>query len=247
MPKKFFISFGDQKFQSSLDRIKNQAQSLDFFDEIIIYNDNDLRNMPEFWNAHHSFIQQNKRGYGYWLWKPYLVRYTIENLMKEDDTLVYADSGCTLNKHGRSRLMDYISIVTESDFGILSFRMDHRLEKEWTKMDIFDHFDANYSHFLNTGQMIATTFILRKCYHTQNIIDLWYETSCNYYLLNDSPSRLTNDPSFEENRHDQSIFSVIRKIYGSENIPDETYYEDWNQGYHKPILTTRHKHVPFLS
>ena len=240
-----FITFGSHdNYIDAGKRLIRQSITLNLFTESILYTPEYLKT-TEFWEMHKDFV--NKRGYGYWLWKPYLVRYTIENLMKEDDTLVYADSGCTLNKHGRSRLMDYISIVTESDFGILSFRMDHRLEKEWTKMDIFDHFDANYSHFLNTGQMIATTFILRKCYHTQNIIDLWYETSCNYYLLNDSPSRLTNDPSFEENRHDQSIFSVIRKIYGSENIPDETYYEDWNQGYHKPILTTRHKHVPFLS
>ena len=41
---------------------------------------------------------------------------------------------------------------------------------------------------------------------------------------------------FKDNRHDQSIFSIIRKLYGSIVISDETYK---NQRYKVPFIATR--------
>ena len=48
------------------------------------------------------------------------------------------------------------------------------------------------------------------------------EISENYNLINDSQSSLKNHHDFIENRHDQSISSVIRKKYGTEIIEDES-------------------------
>lgn len=55
-------------------------------------------------------------------------------------------------------------------------------------------------------------------------------------------SNIPNDASFMENRHDQSIFSIIRKKFGTEiTDTDETYFEpDWNiTGFHFPIWARR--------
>jgi hypothetical protein len=63
-------------------------------------------------------------------------------------------------------------------------------------------------------------------------------------LIDDSPSKLPNYPSFHENRHDQSLFSVIRKKCGTEMTDfDETYFNnDWSGIAMKyPFWATRFK------
>jgi hypothetical protein len=184
-----------------------------------------------------DFITNNKRGYGYWLWKSYLIKKTMKE-MNDNDILVYADAGCSINLNGKKRLLEYFEIVNNSKFGILSFNLGH-LEKTWTKMDIINYFGAN--DLLETGQLVGGIYILRKCEHTINLVNKWYKGCCEYNLINNSQSSIPNDSSFIENRHDQSIFSVIRKQLGTEIIWDETYfYPNWDiSGKNYPIWASR--------
>jgi len=232
MNKKLFLTFGCEKYYGALNRINNQALSMNSFDEIIIIKDTDLPKFEDFWDKHKEFILSNKRGYGYWIWKSYLVMMTLEN-MNNNDILVYADSGCQLNITGKKRLFEYFDIVNKSKYGILSFQMPINLEKKWCKMDLLNHFNCN-DEMLNKPQLHATNFIIRKCDHTLYMVKLWYELCCNYHFIDDSKSILNNDESFSEHRHDQSIFSLIRRIHGSEIINDENYN---NLNY--PIFATR--------
>ena len=231
---KIFASFGNDKYYNCLNRIHKQAESFNFFDNIICYTDKDLKNDEYFWNKHGEFIEKNPRGYGYWIWKSYII-IKILKTMNENDILVYADSGCTLNQKGIDRLNEYIDIVNKSEFGILTFKLTH-LVKTWTKMDLIKHFDAE--KYLDTQQLVAGIFVLRKCDHVVNIFDIYFNTSCNYQFLNDNPSNLKNDETFIEHRHDQSIFSLIIKKYGGEMIEDETWFGgSWDTKY--PIWATR--------
>jgi hypothetical protein len=186
-------------------------------------------------DAHKDFINLNKRGFGYWLWKPYLVLHTLHNI-NDDDIIIYADAGCEFNKKYKNRLMDYIDIVNNSDYGILSFQMQYE-EKVWTKMDTaLAIYKPTDFHLLNTGQLYGGIFLLRKCPHSLFLVKLWYELSCNYHLIDDSPSVAPNNKTFIEHRHDQSIFSLLRKKYGTSILPNETC-----EYYRRPITSSRNK------
>lgn len=237
MPKIYFITFGTNNFHNAINRICKEAKEIEIFDKIIDYSEQNLINDTKFWNKHVNFITNNKRGYGYWLWKSYLTKKTLKE-MNDDDILVYADAGCTINLNGKQRLLEYFNIVNNSKYGILSFDLGH-LEKKWTKMDTINHFEAH--DLLETGQLVAGIFILRKCAHTINIVKKWYKGCCQYNFIDDSASNIPNDPSFIENRHDQSVFSILRKKLGTEITWDETYfYPDWNtNGNNYPIWATR--------
>jgi len=63
------------------------------FNKIISYNDKDLNNDEEFWKKHGNFIENNKRGNGYWIWKPYIIMKNLD-LMNDNDILLYLDCGC---------------------------------------------------------------------------------------------------------------------------------------------------------
>ena len=232
---KYFITFGNKLYYNAIQRIVNEAKSFNVFDNIIGYTDTYLQNDTEFWKQHGSFIEKNRVGYGCWLWKSYLVMKTLSS-MKDDDILIYADAGCHLNIQGHTRLQDYFRIVEESQYGILSFQMSHLPEKQYTKSDVLKHFDTDS----NSGQLVGGIFIIKKCPHVNKIVELWYKTCCDYHLLDNSPSIIPNDKTFIDNRYDQSIWSVIRKKYGTEILEDETYSAPkWNLNH--PIWAIRSK------
>ena len=233
-----FITFGNNKYNEALIRIKKEAESFNIFDNIIIYNEDYLKNDKIFWEKHGDFINNNNRGYGYWLWKSYLTLKTLEN-MNENDILLYCDAGCTLNVNGLSRFNDYLNIMKDNE--ILSFELNF-LEKIWTKMDLFKYLDMDKPKYFDSKQLVGGIYFIKKTERTINIINEWYNImSANYNLINDSKSIIINDISFKEHRHDQSVFSLLRKKYGSFIIKDETYFHNWNPNIIKkyPILATR--------
>jgi len=238
--KKFFLSFANENYYDSLNRLKLEAEQMAVFDTILTYTDKDLKKDEKFWKNHHNFIENNARGYGYWIWKPYLILKTLQS-MNENDILLYLDAGCKLRPQGIERLNQYFSMVQENknDIGNLSFELVDCDEKTWTKMDVFNFLDMNKESYLNTKQTVATILFLKKCNHTMELIYKWYNIiSNNYNLIDDSYSNSKNDDSFIEHRHDQSIISLLRKKYGTISILDESQKITWSDEEFKnfPIL-----------
>jgi hypothetical protein len=225
-----FITFGNTKYQKSVKRICLEAEKIAVFDKVTGYGEEELFSFSEF-EQHRNFVYSNSRGFGYWLWKSFLTMKYIET-MNEGDILVYADAGCTIQEKGRKRILEYFDMVKNHGSGILGFALP-QIEKRWTKMDLVQHLNAG--KYLENFHLTATTFVLRNCENTRNLVKMWYETGCNYSLIDDSPSNLPNDPSFIEHRHDQSIFSLLRKKYGCVIIPEEV--ESTNEYF--PICATR--------
>lgn len=232
-----FLTFGGptKRYHNNVDRICKEAAAFNIFNNIVGVKEDYLQNDPEFWGVHKTFMENNPRGYGYWLWKPYIVKKQLE-LMNDNDILVYADSGCELNVNGLPRLIEYFNAVKSHECGLLSFQMPH-LEKSYTKMDTIAHLNAD--DLKNTGQLVGGIFVLRKCEHTVNLVNLWYSTCCNYHLIDDTPSQLPNDCTFVDHRHDQSVWSILRKKFGILAIADETWFHNWNDGANMPILAKR--------
>jgi len=231
-----FVTFGNEKYKNGRRRIVSEARNFPCFNKIHEFTEFDLMSDHDYWYKHGQFILNNPRGYGYWIWKSYVVKKVLDNI-KNDDILIYADSGCTLHPSGIQRLYEYFDMVKSSPCGIVSFGMPH-LEKKYTKMDVIRHFEAE--DLLETGQINATAFIIRKCDHTVKLINLWYESCDNYHLVDDSPSIVPNSFDFIDHRHDQSIFSLIRKKYGTILLEDETWTSpNWDPS--MPIWASRLK------
>jgi hypothetical protein len=186
----------------------------------------------DFWVKHGNFIENNKRGYGYWLWKPYLIKSELDK-MKENDILIYCDSGCQVNEQGKRRLHEYVDMLNTCDYGVLSFQLEF-LEPLYTKSKVFETLEFDNRTVL---QCMATVIILKKNVHSTNIIDEWYTNCENYSLINDDHDK--EDDRFIVHRHDQSILSVIVNKRGSLKLTDETYFSNWNDGTNYPFLAKR--------
>jgi hypothetical protein len=144
----------------------NELKALNIFDSITLNYDITLKNDTNFWLKNGDFINNNRRGYGYWLWKSYVMLKEF-NKMKDNDILIYLDAGCYINPKGYERFKEYIEILKNSNYACISFQMSHHIEKKWTTKEIFQHFNINCetgvsNDILETGQINATVKMFKK-------------------------------------------------------------------------------------
>lgn len=253
-----FISFGggSDPYRQRVNQLCKQAESFGYFNKIYPYTDYDLMEDSYFWNKHGNFVSNPyfRRGYGYWLWKSYLLIKTIEKY-QEGDILVYADAGCSFNPKGIQRMFEYEKMLDEDpkQFGLIAFRLEDQGREDilYTKRLLLDAMNATDQE-KHTPQYVGGVLIIKKTPTIMKFLNDWYFIASQYIYLTDE--RHPNEyPEFIDHRHDQSIYSLlIKKILWSTppnspkpiTIPDETYFApDWDtKGDKYPIWATRTRH-----
>jgi hypothetical protein len=234
------ISFGapDKKYVYTRTRFYNEALNLGVFASIKVFSELESFEYTKDLLDHKDFLYST-RGFGYWIWKYFLISKLMCDV-KDDDVILYCDSGCTLNPNGLSRLKYYVNTTYEC--GSLVFDVGHP-EFKYTKMDTYNRVFKNDLSHLETNQICATVFFLKNTSINRNIIEKIKSILIerNYHYATDEQSELQNDSRFLEHRHDQSVFSLIAKQNNFFVIPDETYWNpDWNvSGKKYPIWATR--------
>jgi hypothetical protein len=206
---KTFVTFGGggQNYLDAGERLVKQIERTKLFDEVILYTDEYLKKDEYFWSKHGDFVENNKRGYGYWLWKPYITKITMDK-MKDGDILFYLDSGCEFELKKKNLLEQFFEYVKTD---LLIGSSTYQIECKYNKMDLLLHFDAVDDHFSKNFQRQAGTNLFLVCEKTRSFVNEWYENCCNYHLIDDSPSVVPNHPIFIEHRHDQSVYSILFK------------------------------------
>lgn len=232
----YFISYGNQNYKNSKNRIKQEAQNMGF-DSVRIYG-------PE--NLTEDFVRKtfphisHPRGAGYWLWKAFFLKKTLDE-MKDGDFCVYADAGCHVNTHGKKRLGEYLKMLTDDESGIISFEMPGLLEEMYTNEMTFEYFQIGKDdNIRKTSQFVGGILIMRKCQNVCDIINEYYDIATQRPdLFSDIHNDYKRSQVFRDHRHDQSILGILRKRHKSLVMRDETWAEDFRTLSHVPILATR--------
>ncbi len=217
--KKHFICYSNGVFQKHREVLMKQSINSNWFDTCEEFDENCLDNN---FKSKFSNILKEKKGGGYWIWKPYIIKKKLQEI-KDGDYLIYLDAGCTLNTKAKKRFDEYIEMLDNSNLGIISFQTNYE-EYKYTKKEIFEHFKINETNeHYNSGHIIATVVMIKKNKNSIKIINEWYET------LNNNSSLFTDHtkekhPGYIANRHDQSIFSIISKLHGTILLGEETFF-----------------------
>ena len=215
------ISFANKNSNFSIERVRYEAKQMDCFDNINLYSEDDFDN--EYWKKNKLHFLNFPRGYGYWSWKPYFIKKKLSE-MNEGDVLIYMDMGCMLLPNNKKTLYNWISKAKCSESGILSPCYGPYFERNWSKGDIFNFININYNSndidiYDKAVQCGAGVLIIVKNKKSVEFIDIWNNIMENHFeFCTDLPSKYPNHPEFIENRHDQSIFSMLSKIYNIETI-----------------------------
>lgn len=238
-----FVSFsgGDFLWRASLRRIRQQALGSKAFSKIRMYTPEDLRHLTT--PREYEFIENNPRGFGYWIWKPLIVLNFL-NLNPDIDKVLYADAGCDLNFNSDSNVnwVRYMKELESHD--AIVFKME-LIERHWTKQEVFDTF-PELEKFRDSEQILGGVFLMTRDFALK-FCNKWIENmrKNSYSLVTNEFNSTIQDSNFVQPRHDQSIFSLLVKQESNILVLDslrELYFEpNWDRGKKQPIWTSRNK------
>lgn len=171
----------------------------------ITYNPGDIDEVFFLMNA---AIFNQPRGYGYWLWKPYILLHKMM-ASNEGEIIVYLDSGVEVVNS-----LNYIKDRMQGDIWL--FGNEHR-HTDWCKGDVLhkmlksDDFEG-----WDERQVQASVIFVKNTPFARNFVKEWLLWCQMPNFIDDSPSISPNVASFKEHRHDQAILTNLAIRY---NIP----------------------------
>ena len=89
--KIILISFASKDLKRSIYRLKKQAHETKFYDEVKILTEDDFDNNFKIY-INKIILDGNKRGYGYFMWKPYILKKLLSEI-NFGDIINYVDVG----------------------------------------------------------------------------------------------------------------------------------------------------------
>jgi len=230
------ITYGDKRYADQRENFRQSALASGFFDSISIFTPLDIE---ESFRSQFHEIFKYRRGGGYWIWKPYFIKKALDQI-QNDEVLIYCDAGCTINANGKPRFEEYISKLFTHPSGVIAFQLRF-FEYQYTKQEIFNYFHAG-QELVNSQHYLSGIILLRKSAQSIIMINSWLQAVYDDPWLFTDVLKLSQHKDFVENRHDQSIWSMLVKIYGAVSIPDETYFLDFEEeGQSFPFWATRLK------
>lgn len=242
------VTFGAglPNWRAAARRLGRQASESGAFVQALVYTERELASdYPDFARQHRGILSSRVRGFGYWIWKPYLLWKSLEFARRSGHAgVVYLDAGCELNLRSdaaRLRLIDYQSIALSS--GVFAMHLAGLPEREWTRLAVMDHFGLTRD--ARNAPQIQGTPMLSASAEGVEFARTWYE-SCvdnDYFLVRDAKEDEVQEPGFRDHRHDQSVFSSLVKVQGIDTIPDETFWApDWlDAGLGYPLWAARNR------
>lgn len=205
MSKIVSISFASgQPYEKYLAWNAFTAKHIGKADEVYSYTEKDI---PSSYREEHIDIFAYKRGAGLWLWKPYFVSRTLEQ-MEDDDWLIYADAGVFFVK----KIKKLIKYAEQHHKDSLFFGLP-LINRQFCKRECYELLGITDK---GENQAVGTYFLLKKTQKTVAMISEWKQWCENVELL--SPKRTHKEieefPDFFSHREDQSLLSLLLIKHG---------------------------------
>ncbi len=218
----YLCAFASDDLNRSVKRFYRQAQSLNIYTKIRIYQPSDLS--AKIRNRIKVIIK--KKGtylYGHEIWKQYIIN-DLYKTLPNYSIIHYCDIGCHLNELGVKRFKQYISLTKKYNFLTfdysnppkkikkINYKFQINKEYNYTKGDVFKYFKINKnSKIYNSPQIWAGSFFLKKSNKAKKILEIWGKACKKIKLLDNSPSKELNHKDFIGMRGSQGVFSIICK------------------------------------
>lgn len=222
--KKILFSFGDWRYYPTLDFFKESAEKNGEVDQILIFKESDIESNFYKKNIRHF---NDKRGFGYWLWKSYFINSLLAKA-DENDVFLYVDAGNEVIND----LSPLFKLCSENKKGILLFdNSDNNPKSEiwknnlWTKSDTFNLMNLKSNKYIYGNQINASYIVFRKTKYSIKFFKYFQSLCENYNIISDAPNITDNfNKDFFDHRHDQSVLSLlsIRYKITIERDPSET-------------------------
>ncbi|MWV67276.1 hypothetical protein DCO58_06290 [Helicobacter saguini] len=149
------------------------------------------------------------------------------------------DIGSSFVPAGKESLLKKLEILQNEP--LANFVSHWTKERVWCKGDVFAYFDVlDNPKYIDGGTAKGGTIFMKKCEKTIAFMREWLEIFWQFFeLVDDSPSKIPNYPEFIENRHDQTILSMLLKKHNIYTFED--YHRHDHSNIEFGIIDTRDK------
>jgi hypothetical protein len=238
--KKILITFYTEDYSIAKKSLIKSAHN--YFDEILEYT-------PEYIDSDFAIKNKNilkeKKGAGYWLWKPYFIYKTLLDC-EYGDSVFYVDAG-NIFVNNPNEIFNYIQ--NENDIILFDNRDgmtngDSARNYISCKKDCFVLMGCDSDKYINGLHLNASYQIYKK---SKNSLDFVYEylIFCqNENILKDSDNLFgSNYSGYYDHRHDQSVLSLLAIKYDIKPLVDPS---EWGnkcgcRGFNQIFLHHRNK------
>lgn len=197
----YIISYATESHQHLQQRLLKScnATGLKTFE----YNDIFLKS-TSFYKNHKDILDQ-KRGAGYWLWKPFLILHTM-GLIDENEIILYLDSHHTIKNVEVIKFIE--GNIPQNIFSTINPGTTNKL---WTKRDCFILMECDNKNFWDENQTEAGQIAFRKNTFTIEFLKNWLNYAIDPRIITDiaNTQGKPNFDSFIDHRHDQSILTNL--------------------------------------
>jgi hypothetical protein len=169
---------------------------------------------------------------------PLLSAMALDGLFGVADYYFYAGAGCEISGSYFSQF-DFHKMISKCRKSGIYVEGTRYKDISWCKKELID-FVGSHNNDLDSGQAQATFFILKGGHkETRKLISKWVEVSVknNGSLIDDTYIKEVQSPLFIAPRNDQSIFSLLLKIYGFR------IYLEKRRGFGKPLRNIRSSRI----
>lgn len=221
----YFITFANNCCNNSKNKAVKSARNPGGFDFATVH---DLNSLSRRFRHTHEFILRQKRGSGYWIWKPYIILKTLVENMANGDLLMYQDAGAYFIQNAGPLL----KLCQDMEKGILVFHTRF-LEKQFSKRDAFILMDMDDGRVYETFQRLASFLIVRRNCQSLQFVMEWLAYASDPRILTDMDNQMGkgNLGGFAENRHDQTVLSLLSKKWELLELRDPSQHGDIEGSY----------------
>lgn len=213
------LTYSDNNFRAKQQQLCLRAIGLGAVDSSFAATREDLV-QTDFYHDNKVLLDM-PRGNGYWAWKPFYILEAL-NTLNENDILVYLDSGDWVSSSFKEflirKMRTHDVFLTDGSYP----------NKVWTKRRVFDEMGCDEQKYWDAIQVEAGIVICRKCDRTMELMREWLRLCLMPGLVTDEPSQ-GNFPEFKENRHDQSILSLMKVKHDIHSSEEMRQYINCNQ------------------
>ena len=234
----YLCSFASPNLFLSKIRFNSQLNTFGYYDGYKIFSYNDLPSEAK------EFIklckkEKDLRGYGYWIWKPLIIKKYLKSLPK-DSILHYCDIGSEFNiyQETKKNFLDDLKKLCEIK-NMVAFDYSEPINKDQdlnykilyefqlTKNELFKFYNIDKdSKIYNSPQYSAGSFFLKNCSASFEFIEEWLKPfRFSKKLVDNSESSFEQHKKFIEHRHDQSVFSILCKLKNIYTLSVYDYFE----------------------
>jgi len=203
------VAFASGNCVKGQTKIVNSALENGFKQENIhIFGAHDVFDDPFVIENHHIF--KEKKGAGYWAWKPFIILKVMQNIPM-GDVIVYHDSGRPCYDWKFTKCMKpFVEYVCEHHGGV-GITFGPFKHGNWTKHDCFEVMGCDEHKFRNHNQASATWGVWQKNVLSVSILNEWLRWMMTpSRIVTDDKSIIANEREhFKHHRHDQSILTNI--------------------------------------